>query len=472
MANDNNVFEYLIRAIADIGGIQLTDEQVKKLTEDIREQTEANKELAESQGEVNQGQGDMTQSMPQAWQGMEKYKNILGESSKAARHLHGNHRMMSHLFRMIGQQTCPELGEAMHALHMIHVFGGIGAVMGLVMAWQIWQKRVKELTEAMSEVKMPDLTHELNNAKELGNAWNGISEAVRKANEQFDSIDARFDRQKTADEKTHENAQKTLALQEKQALANLELSKSAMTEGQYAVNKTGIENFYTGRKATEEQNFENYKLAQKVAKERALMTSSKEHAAEADSIKDLPKTEEEYKAQIKAMEVRADTQGKTYEKFKRRLEQPHLLNELIPGAGRTKREADERARVEKDRDEALKAEQNIRKQIEEKKLAHKRQEELRARASQEAGEGTKMWRELPGDFAANQQAAGFRHDSVLANEHLNTSAMISETTKNGANVGQALKDLHSANVGALQEIYGILRQQDAQIKTLTARKGT
>jgi len=461
----------MIKVAADLAGVQLTNQQL----EELKSRIEA---VENSTGEMNQSQKDLNQSVPEGWEAFKKYKGILRDSEKEATHLHASHRAMNLLMRQIGKETCPELGEALHAVHFVHAFGGIGAVMGLVMAWQIWQKRVTELQDALSVFKMPDLTHGLDVATQLGKSWKGTADAVKNAREEYEKLDKVFDRQRSDAERHHKQREETLKLEKEQELANLELGKGGMSEAKYKVLRSGIENYYDKAGSAEENRFEREGLAEKYNEQLAHRNKSIEQKNKASAVRGIPESEEVYKAQIEALNQKAKAHADAFAEATKQLEKNREGGGFMSKFRSVARfftggeyspigeDEDVSGALLKQKDDALKGEVATKKEIERREKLHEQRTNLQTSAAGEAGEAETLKLELPREKAIFKENTTFRNETTATQAKINTEKMVADITKGGTELAGAVAVVHEAHVANFKDIHATLIKQAQEIKNL------
>lgn len=256
--------------------------------------------------------GDINKDMGVVNVTQEEANRILEESAKAT----DKATLSKHTLKEVVKKLTadfPLLGEAARMAFNPIVLG----VAGPILAFKIWNDRVNTLADSLSEVEMPDF--DPGKLSKVTEEWNGLAEAIAKANKEFNAANAIFDRNKSEIDKQLDADKKLLDIQKQKALINLEKNKGHMTEAEYTVNKAQIESRYElatldrEKKAREERLAARYSEEQD-ARNRALAASK---AAAGVRIED---DEESFKHQQDLLKQRADKLAENEKKHREEVE--------------------------------------------------------------------------------------------------------------------------------------------------------
>lgn len=172
-------------------------------------------------------------------------------------------------------------------------------------AFEIFKQRVEAADEALDDVKMPDLTGPIDDAKNLAVAWDGIKEAVDGAIRKFNSADATFDRDKKGLDAQTDAAKKNLDAQKQKALADLEAQKGSMDEATYNARKQDIENAFGNKQNKNEEDAKKAALAAEYREKANAEIAAKAAQQKADAIK-LPSDDKQVDTDQKQLQAAAD----------------------------------------------------------------------------------------------------------------------------------------------------------------------
>lgn len=201
----------------------------------------------------------------------------------------------------------PLLGEAIRMVFNPMVF----TVGGIIGSFAIWKEKVNALTEAMGGIELPDLSGHIGQVEGVATAYDGVRNAVRAVDEEFNSATSVFDRQQKAINATLNASKALLAAQKELAVAQLDADRSSgkLSPSEYDAKKLIVERGYNDQSVQAEINARNASLA---AKKQQLADAEAEAAAKktkAGSIK-LPDSDKDVDAQMeKVKEVISSLQS-------------------------------------------------------------------------------------------------------------------------------------------------------------------
>lgn len=227
-----------------------------------------------------------------------------------------------------------QIREALHGLglefpilHRIARFAlnGVAQAFGLAAgAIALWVAKVREGRAELEQMEMPDFQIEQVNA--ATQAWNGLAEARRKANDAFTSGEEIYKRAIANLRDILELQKQQLELEKNQALAQLELQKSQMTPAQYEAARKRIEGIFgqAEQKATADERREE--IARKMEEKANLEIEARNKAAAA---KKLPQADAAHaKAEQDALTKELDAINQKIEAQKKSVEFLQHYNEL------------------------------------------------------------------------------------------------------------------------------------------------
>jgi hypothetical protein len=385
------------------------------------------------------------------------------------------------LHHIIGELTrkFPLLGEVARAALNPLVF----ILVAPIAAFELFKKRVDDATDALSDVQMPDLTTGIEQAKQLGEKWNGIADAIARANTNFNSPDGIFKRSLDSVDQELESKKKLLEVNKEQALANLGLGKSSMTPEQYELNRAGVENYYTQKGFEAEQSARQQRLGLKQNEQYNAGVQGRLAEEAADAIK-LPATEEEFKAGQEALKQRAETLGQTAKKAQDQLDfidgirDKNIVSGQLDyykfydtyGRGQSIEGAE---KIERSRHtDASKEQSQINAEIGRREALFKHREELRRQAAEDASTYTTIGNELPGDVANFNRQSQTANAVNQGNQQINVDHVAGQITDGGKDIARLVAAVHSGSqdinsqlLSALEKILG----DQAKMKTDIAR---
>lgn len=206
------------------------------------------------------------------------------------------------------------------------------ALFGLGGAWELFNKRVEMAEETLGALEMPDLGGDIESAKNLAQAWDGVHQAVAAALEKYNSAEGIFNRAKTAIQDELKLTKDLLDAEKQKALADLELNKDQMGPAAYAARKNQIENAFGKKNTDAERQAEQQELARKVEEQANAAITARNKLNAANAIK-LPESEEVFSAQQAALKKRVDFYRQTAEEAKKRADQLRDLQGDINAGG-------------------------------------------------------------------------------------------------------------------------------------------
>jgi len=338
------------------------------------------------------------------------------------------------------------------------------------------QAKLQHIVKLLDEGKVPEARQhleELRNsarsltgywpepAKQRGEPWQGVADAVQHANEVFDSVEKRNERGKSSDEKQYERDKKALELRKEQALANLRLQKRGITKTQYEFARSGIENFYLQQESAEAERSEDHKLARKEKYQKDLTDQSSQDAERAMR---LPENRREAAAQMNALPERADPLGKTTEKHHKNTGEQGDAPGVQGGGVMDNHGA---------RPGAVKVPGTDGRSVEvERRKAAREQDQLSQKAAKEAGEAATAYDELysrGGDADQRREDSQFRQYATRQKIQVNMTKALAEEAEHGAQIAEGLDALHRANVNNFNLVIAKMNQQAAEMEALRRR---
>jgi len=169
----------------------------------------------------------------------------------------GEHGLVSHkaLRQMVKglKADFPELGHLAHmALHPVTLI-----TFAAVSAFEIWHKRVEQLTESLGGIEMPDISDEkVGRVIKMADAWEQFNKALAETVKAHQGVSAESERAVKAIEAEAKQKEKLLAADKGVELAKLELRRASITDAEYQKEKLGIEDRYAaaGLKVAEATN--------------------------------------------------------------------------------------------------------------------------------------------------------------------------------------------------------------------------
>ncbi|HEV2329372.1 MAG TPA: hypothetical protein VGY56_11355 [Verrucomicrobiae bacterium] len=242
--------------------------------------------------------------------------------AKRAEGVSGESREMYRIFSELNR-IAPGLGESLRAA----MTGPLGAASLLVLGLYEAKVALEEYEKALDNILGEDLTAGIDKANLLAVAYNGIAEAVQKANEQFNSAEAQTSRaeKNIAGQLTFTkqliDAEKALALQRlENAKANGQIS-----EAEFEVRKEAVEGQSQAATAQAERRALQAQLSQKhidAANSQAQADASARKAASFH----LPQSDKVAEAEATTLTGQAEEQKKLSADAR---ERAAILNDIV-----------------------------------------------------------------------------------------------------------------------------------------------
>jgi DNA repair exonuclease SbcCD ATPase subunit len=191
----------------------------------------------------------------------------------------------------------PVLGEIMRAVYNPMAF----TIFGIIGAFEIWINKIKALTEAFGGIVLPDLTSGITQANDIATAYDGITKAVKGADDEFNNAAAAFERQEKAIAAQLAAMRQLITAQKEKAIADLDLERSSgkITPASYAAKKSIIEQGYNDKTTQAEIDARNADLAAKKQEVAQAEADAKTAQSKAAGFK-LPDTDDQVQSQIDA----------------------------------------------------------------------------------------------------------------------------------------------------------------------------
>ena len=361
----------------------------------------------------------------------------------------------------------PELAHMAHmALHPVTL-----ATFGIVAAFEIWHRRVEELTVSLGGIEMPDIADEkVGRVTHMVNAWQAFNEALRQTVEASNSVSAASEKTIKHIEEEAKQKEKVLQADKTIELARLEANRSSMTEAAYDVARLQIQERYAKAGVAQEQQTRRQMLAEQerhaanlridaIAKEREA-ASIGVGSEEADK-RNLAKSEKLAKA--------AEEELKKNEERRSFLADFTHPNTDLPGNAtyfmRYGAMGIERAKaLEEENRRTLEAtiayyNRELAKEPA-RAAARKRREELQTEAGKEMGEAQNIESELPAARSAEQRANRVSNYAAGAASLEHLSNAVAEGVKKGI-------ALRSEAAGQVEHGYSVAPQLMGGIQSQT-----
>lgn len=228
------------------------------------------------------------------------------------------YRIMSELDRF-----APGLGESLRA-----IFEGPLASIGLLIFGATELKGVLEkYQEKLDDILGEDLTQGIDKANALAQAFTGIADAVRKANDEFNSAASIYERARAGIQDQLALTKQLIESQKELALQRLaDLKQSGQISGpEYEARRQAVEN--QGRAATQaaEERAKQAELAQKINEAANAQAQADEAKRRAQAFH-LPESDEVAKAQSQTLSKQAAEQQKIADDARK---QAAILNDMV-----------------------------------------------------------------------------------------------------------------------------------------------
>ena len=217
----------------------------------------------------------------QAAGGAGKSVNELGEahqeSSKHASESHENHRALHALFRMLGKETVPEFGHALHALTM----GPLGAVVALGAALEIVSEHLSEASEHANKLLELNWESQHESVKSLAESYDRLEESLKKASEVTDPLKHKHDADLAVLNATAKAHKEILEAMEKEELAAAggDKSKEDAIRQKYAIAGQRFDTNTEAKRIAREQ----LELSQRINAQSGLESAATDAAAKVAS---------------------------------------------------------------------------------------------------------------------------------------------------------------------------------------------
>jgi hypothetical protein len=272
--------EYKITTSAELAGANAAAEalerQIGKAKALKQDYSELDKQLKTIRGSVEESTAT-DKKATEVTEGFSIKKKELLESVKLLRH------------------EFPLLGEAIRMVFNPVVFG----VGGIIASFVIWKDKVNGLSEAMGGMELPDLSGHIGQVEGAATAYDGVGNAIRAVDEQFNSATGVFDRQQKAINSSLTATKALLEAQKQLAIAQLDAERASgkLSPAEYDARKSGIERGYSDQNVQAEIAARNASLE---AKKKQLAQAEAEAAAKtakANSYK-LPEDDKDVDAQM------------------------------------------------------------------------------------------------------------------------------------------------------------------------------
>jgi hypothetical protein len=451
MSDDQKGLDIKITTKADLTGAQQTTDAIGKLTGAQKDQANAANDVVQ----VTQKDIEASGAAKEATSKLEVSKRELRE-------------VINHLTRGF-----PILGEVMRAALNPIVF----LIAAPIAAFEIFRSRVDAAADALGNVEMPDLTEGIEQAAQLREHWNGIAEAITKANQEFNSADSVFNRQKDAIDHQLDADKKLLEVDKTRALANLDTVKAQMSPEQYAYNNAQIENAYAQKELGLETEASQQRQAAKYRELFAAKQQAQESSAAAAGIK-LPEDDKEVDAQIEAQKKRADTHREDAKNAQAQLDfigqlgsNSTVQNQLdyfkfyqTYGNGASVGYATD-VESKKFRDATDQA--NLADEAAARIQAQKEERDrLRQEAATAAGKAATIGNTLPDYIGHERLGQNTARAGTQGQIGANWDKFISETTGNGADLTKLFQEYHQASIGNQRDLKAALAQALGEINQL------
>lgn len=176
----------------------------------------------------------------------------------------------------------PLLAEVAHA-----ALNPIGlAVAGIVGAVAFFQRRIASLQQALSGLELPNITPtQIGHITAMAEAWNKYADAVKKAGQSYNSVDAASDRSTAKIKQRLEEQKNFLAASKGRELADLESNKGSISPDEYEQRKSSIEQRYANAGLQAEQGADWATFAERAKRGAALKSDSASKMREAAGVR-------------------------------------------------------------------------------------------------------------------------------------------------------------------------------------------
>lgn len=201
------------------------------------------KEASKSLDKVVTSADQVTASTGATAKATKKLEEAHDDAGKKAEHSHGSHRALNGILRLLGKETVPELGHALHSLE----FGGLGGVLAIGFAAEFIAKQFEAAAEAAAKLREAQSELKTVTWEAQIEANNKVIESHNKLIKSFEEVASAIDKlkQHESDElavlEAKQKAQnKLLETQEKMEIlaAGGDKAKEAEIHARYGVKKT------------------------------------------------------------------------------------------------------------------------------------------------------------------------------------------------------------------------------------------
>ncbi len=375
----------------------------------------------------------------------------------------------------------PLLAEAVHlALHPIGM-----AIAGIAGAFAIWSERVKTLDELFGGMTLPDVSTDLTgHVNAAAKAWDSYAEAIRKAGEAYNSVDAAADRY--AQKLTKQAEQQKALLESQKALdvARLEASKGEMGAGEYEIARKGIEDRYAKAGIAADEQLGKQQLNEKARRAANLTEAAERRMREAAGIRVA--SSEDDAATLASFKANAEAAQRDIKERRERLGKYVdqmggdatvksnffvKMHQLYTGLSPAELADLERQGIASDQ-QIVDAYSNRLKQNPTRDAARKHRDELTTDAAKETAEARNLQQQLPGDISDFNQATGIKHQ-IAANQgvarNLDAQRQLAEELKQAHQKQAEMQRQLIQAAESLKQIPGTVGEQFKEIQVAIER---
>jgi hypothetical protein len=378
----------------------------------------------------------------------------------------------------------PELAHLAHfALNPITL-----AVTAIAGAFALWQHRVKSLTELFADAELPDVAPPIiGHVNAATEAWKNYAEAIRKASEAYNSVDAAEERHAKKMGEEEARQQKLLAANKELELAKLEGKRASMSDADFTAKQLEIENRYGRAGLAIEESNKTTQLVSKFKRSENLISDAERKAGEAGRIKvasadDDSRTESELAKAAEVAKKSIEERKKWLDKLSEYqsgnmgpFDSSVFSADYVSRFGAMSPEAvdrQEREKIAREKAPIDRYDQWMRGRAG-RDEARKRRAELLGESSKEVAEAGQIQAEFPGDVAAFKADSGFNHKVLgmqeLGRAHKASGALADSVKTLSDQIARAVEAGTGVNVQLIERIKqyeAVQKEMQKQIQSL------
>lgn len=184
---------------------------------------------------VKKSAADINTHLPEGSELWAKYKDALSESGRESGKLEEHHKVLKFAMQQLGLEI-PGLELLLKGMFNPATV----AVVGIAGAWKLWNERIEHGVEALSGMKLPDLSEHIGELSVAAKNADTFARALRAITDAYYSVDAVSDRVMKKIETESEAQKKLVEAKRDAALEDLDSKKDTMSEEEYAKRKASI----------------------------------------------------------------------------------------------------------------------------------------------------------------------------------------------------------------------------------------